>query len=73
MARTYPYFHDGSVWTLSEAVQKMDYHQLGGELNPRELEAVVAFLGALSGEVPAEWRTMPELPASTPETPRPLP
>ncbi len=71
--RTYPYFHDGSVWTLAEAVQTMDEHQLGANLSRPEVDAVVAFLRSLSGEVPAEWRTMPELPASAPETPRPLP
>jgi cytochrome c peroxidase len=49
VARTAPYFHDGSIPHLGGAVERMAWHQLGIELAPRDREAIVAFLGSLSG------------------------
>lgn len=51
VAETGPYFHDGSVAELETAVQMMARHQRGKELTDRELEAIVAYLGCLTGEV----------------------
>ncbi len=48
IALTGPYFHDGKVATLEEAVKKMAYHQLGVELPDAETQKIVKFLGALS-------------------------
>ena len=45
---TGPYFHDGSVDRLDEAVRKMAWHQLGKELTDDEIASIVAFLGALA-------------------------
>ena len=45
---TGPYFHDGSVARLDEAVRKMAWHQLGKELTDDEIASIVAFLGALA-------------------------
>jgi cytochrome c peroxidase len=50
IAVTAPYFHDGSVKTLDEAVKKMAKYQLGEELKPEEVSAIVAFLKTLTGE-----------------------
>ncbi len=47
-ASTGPYFHDGSVDRLDEAVKKMAWHQLGKELTGDEIASIVAFLGALA-------------------------
>lgn len=52
IARTAPYFHDGSAATLSEAIARMSYHNLGLTLSPREIRQLVAFLHTLSGEIP---------------------
>lgn len=49
---TSPYFHDGSVKTLEEAVDKMAYHNLGFTLSKEEKKAIVAFLNTLTGEKP---------------------
>lgn len=46
--KTGPYFHDGSVDRLDEAVRKMAWHQLGKELTDDEIASLVAFLGALA-------------------------
>ncbi len=49
---TYPYFHDGSVKTLKEALKKMSYHNLGFELSDEEIDYIEAFLKTLTGELP---------------------
>ncbi|TGL87231.1 cytochrome-c peroxidase [Leptospira congkakensis] len=45
---TGPYFHDGQVKTLDEAVQKMAFHQLGMDLSDEETKKIVLFLGTLA-------------------------
>jgi cytochrome c peroxidase len=62
VAKTAPYFHDGSAKTLQEAVRLMGRHQLGEELADADVEAVVAWLGSLTGELPGEYIKKPELP-----------
>lgn len=62
VARTAPYFHDGSAATLPEAIAMMADHQLGVTLTPGELELIVAWLDALTGELPADAATPPTLP-----------
>ena len=47
---TFPYFHDGAVSTIDEAVKKMAYLNLGKDLKPEEISAIVKFLGALTDE-----------------------
>ena len=49
---TYPYFHDGSVKTLREALKKMSYHNLGFELTDKEIDYIEAFLKTLTGQLP---------------------
>jgi cytochrome c peroxidase len=71
IAMTYPYFHDGEVWDLRDAVRIMGETQLGIKLTDKEIDAIVAFLNSLTGDVPEEARTLPILPPSTPETPKP--
>jgi cytochrome c peroxidase len=66
---TYPYFHDGSVWTLDEAVVLMGRHQLGVELPKQDVDNIVAFLNTLTGKQPQI--VLPLLPPSGPHTPKP--
>ena len=61
VAITAPYFHNGSVPTLDEAVRVMAKTQLGRDLEPAEVTDLVAFLDSLTGEFPQQ--TMPRLPA----------
>jgi cytochrome c peroxidase len=56
VARTAPYFHDGSAATLEQAVLIMARYQLGRELSGEDVEAIVAFLGTLDGELPGSSR-----------------
>lgn len=71
--KTAPYFHDGSVATLPEAVKLMAKHQLGKELSDADTASIIAFLGTLTGELPADFIKAPELPKSTAKTPKPNP
>lgn len=63
IARTAPYFHDGSVERLDEAVRIMADVQLGRTLEPGETAAIVSFLESLTGEVPAHYVRPKKLPA----------
>jgi cytochrome c peroxidase len=49
VATTPPYFHDGSAATLDEAVRKMGIAQLDRTLSDQEIDAIVSFLGTLTG------------------------
>ncbi|UOD32485.1 cytochrome B6 [Massilia violaceinigra] len=56
VALTAPYFHDGSVATLDQAVELMFKYQLGRTASQQDKDLIVRFLHTLSGEklVPAE-------------------
>jgi len=73
IARTGPYFHDGSISDLSEVVRLMGYHQLGLTLTDEQISEIVSFLGALTGEIDTDYVAKPTLPASGPDTPAPDP
>ena len=49
-ALTWPYYHDGSVKTLNEAVDMMAKYQVGTQLKADETADIVAFLETLTGE-----------------------
>ena len=68
---TYPYFHDGSVSTLEEAVQIMGDVQVGRRFTDTETASIVAFLKTLTGDQPSF--ALPILPPSSPKTPLPNP
>ncbi|MCX8070619.1 MAG: cytochrome-c peroxidase [Thermodesulfovibrionales bacterium] len=68
---TYPYFHDGQVWSLEEAIKIMADIQLGKALKEEEVRAITAFLKSLTGEIPKEALQMPVLPPSGKDTPKP--
>jgi cytochrome c peroxidase len=72
--KTAPYFHDGSVATLEEAVRLMTLHQTTkGTLTPDEMNALLAFLRSLTGTPPAGLVDPPAALASGPSTPKPDP
>jgi cytochrome c peroxidase len=58
---TPPYFHDGSVVTLPQAVRIMGQVQLGKELTDQEVNNLAAFLNSLTGERPEDFATEPVL------------
>ncbi|MFW2403593.1 MAG: cytochrome-c peroxidase [Gammaproteobacteria bacterium] len=74
IAETGPYFHNGSIKTLDDAIRVMAKHQTpGGELSGAEVASIEAFLESLTGVPPAELVAAPTLPESGPDTPAPDP
>lgn len=62
ITKTAPYFHDGSAKTLEDAVTLMARYQVGEELAPADVQAIVSWLGALTGELPTQYIAPPRLP-----------
>jgi len=59
--KTAPYFHDGSVNDLGEAIKVMSVLQLNKELDEQKTADILAFLKALNGTPPAKLIKVPEL------------
>lgn len=72
IAQTAPYFHDGSATTLDQAVRMMGRHQLGLDLSEAEVESIVTWLGALTGELPKAYIARPQLPESPASAKEPI-
>ena len=68
VTETAPYFHNGQIPTLSEAIKEMGRIQLGVTLSDEETASIETFLKALDGRKPTI--TYPMLPASTATTPK---
>lgn len=62
ITQTGPYLHDGSVVDLGEMVRLMAKYQLDKELTNREVDDIVAFLGALEGKLDETYIAKPALP-----------
>jgi len=71
VAKTAPYFHNGKVATLEDAIAQMADYQLGKKLTTEEIASIATYLQSLTGEIPAEYIKPPALPPSTPKTPKP--
>ena len=68
--RTGPYFHDGSVASLDSAILLMGRHQLGRELTAEQIASIRAWLGTLTGELPAAYIAAPPRPELRGGTPK---
>lgn len=64
VAMTPPYFHDGSVARLDDAVRVMARLQLGQKISDADVKLIVAFLESLTGAVPVQFATAPALPVA---------
>ncbi|MCD8179400.1 MAG: cytochrome-c peroxidase [Tannerellaceae bacterium] len=51
---TYPYFHDGTIMTIEDAIRVMHRFQLGGEINDKETQQIATYLHTLTGEYQGE-------------------
>ena len=63
VAKTAPYFHDGSVEKLEDVVWIMGKIQLGKDLNKAQVEEIVTFLKSLTGDIPEDALKVPLLPS----------
>lgn len=59
--KTHPYFHDGSVADLAQAVKIMGKVQLNKDLSDAQVASIVAFMKALTGEVPKDAQEKPAI------------
>ena len=69
ITETAPYFHNGQIWSLNDAVKEMGSVQLGINITDADAAKIVTFLKALKGDKPAI--VYPQLPESTDKTPKP--
>ncbi len=53
--KTVPYFHDGSVATLEQAISNMALHQRGVNLTDAQVKSIVAWMDALTGPLPSSY------------------
>ena len=60
--KTHPFFHDGSVDNLPDAVRIIAKLQLSKDLTDQEVSEIVTFLKTLTGKVPEELAKAPEMP-----------
>lgn len=58
---TYPYFHDGSVDSLDQAVRIMHRLQNNKYMNDKEVESIVTFLKSLTADVEDRFKRSPEI------------
>lgn len=68
VTQTAPYFHNGQIATLSEAIKEMGRIQLGVDLSDTETTEIETFLKSLEGKKPTV--IYPMLPASNAKTPK---
>ena len=66
---TAPYFHNGAIWSLSEAVKEMGSTQLGIKISDKEVNQIITFLKSLTGD--KGDISYPQLPVITNKTPKP--
>jgi cytochrome c peroxidase len=64
VAETPPYFHDGSVDKLTDAVEIMAKIQLAKNLTKEQAADIAAFLSSLTGKIPEEALKVPVLPSA---------
>ena len=67
ITQTAPYFHNGMIKSLDEAIKEMARIQLGAKLTDKQAKSIEEFLKSLEGR--KEVITVPMLPASSSTTP----
>jgi cytochrome c peroxidase len=60
--KTGPYFHDGQVVDLAEAIKIMGKLQLNKEFSNDKVKDLITFLKTLTGEVPEQYKQEPPMP-----------
>jgi cytochrome c peroxidase len=69
ITQTAPYFHNGQIWNLQDAIKEMGRIQLGNKISDKEAASIEEFLKALDGR--KGDIILPLLPASSASTPKP--
>ena len=66
---TAPYFHNGAVWKLTDAIKEMGSIQLGIDISDKDAKSIATFFKSLTGKMPEV--IYPILPAQSESTPIP--
>ena len=69
--KTAPYFHDGKIATLKDAITRMGEYQVGQTLTDAQIQSIQTWMASLTGEIPVDYIRQPALPKSTAKTPKP--
>jgi len=69
ITQTAPYFHNGMIWNLKDAIKEMGRIQLGIKVSDKQASSIEEFFHSLTGKKP--HMMIPMLPASTKSTPKP--
>ena len=69
--KTGPYYHNGKVATLEQAVSTMAEYQLGKNLSDAQVKSIITWLMTLTGDLPADYIKEPPMPKGTNRTPKP--
>ena len=69
ITETAPYFHNGQIWSLTEAIKEMGSVQLGITISDEDASKILTFLKTIKGEKPVI--TYPQLPESNLDTAKP--
>ena len=64
IAETGPWFQNGKVQSLDQAVRLMGEYQTGQKLSAAQVQQIVAFLRALTGPIPTNYIQPPTVAAS---------
>ncbi len=66
---TAPYFHNGAIWKLTDAIKEMGSIQLGIDISDKDAKSIATFFKSLTGKMPEV--VYPILPAQSESTPIP--
>ncbi len=69
ITETKPYFHNGAIWSLQDAIKEMGSVQLGIKITDKEAKEIETFLKSLKGRKPTI--IYPQLPEESETTPKP--
>ena len=69
ITKTSPYFHNGEIWSLSDAIKEMGRIQLGLKISSEDAKLIEDFFVSLDGRMPKI--VYPILPPSNDNTPKP--
>jgi len=60
VSQTYPYFHDGNVEQIEDAIRIIAKVNLNKDLTDKQVSDIAAFLNSMTGDIPPEFAQVPD-------------